>query len=82
MACGGKTVGNRTRVLTLILSVLLVVFLAQITAHIHEKGQNETTCQVCQAAHLGSILPSGTLPLCVTPQAVGHECRSVCGCVS
>ena len=72
MASRGKPIGNRTRVLTLFLAVLFVVFLTQVTAHIHEKGQSETTCQVCQAVHLGSILPSGTLPLSVTPQAVGY----------
>jgi len=72
MAFGGKTIGNWTRVLALALAVLFVVFLTQITAHTHENGQNETTCQVCQAAHLGSILPSGTLSLFVTPLSVGY----------
>ena len=72
MAPGGKTIGNRTRVLTLILAVVFVVFLTQITVHTHQNGQNEATCQVCQAAHLGSIPSLGTLELCVAPQAVGY----------
>lgn len=72
-----KTAGNRTRVLTLIVTVLFVVFLTQVTAHIHERGQNETTCWVCQAAHLSSILPSATLPLCVAPHAVEYVGPSV-----
>ena len=72
MAPRGRTIGNRTRVLALILAVVFVVFLTQITIHTHQNGQNETTCQVCQAAHLGSILPLGTLALCVAPQPVGY----------
>jgi hypothetical protein len=72
MAFWGKTIGNGTRVLALTLAVLSFVFLTQVAAHIHENGQNETTCQVCQAAHLGSIVPSGTLSLSVSPQSVGY----------
>ena len=72
MALGEKTVGNRTRVLTLFVTVLFVVFLTQVTAHIHERGQNETTCRVCQAAHLSSILLSATLPSCVAPHAIEY----------
>jgi hypothetical protein len=72
MPLKGKIIGKHARALALVLAVVVVVFLAQVTVHTHANGQNETTCQVCQAAHLGSILPSGTLPLCVTPQAVGY----------
>jgi hypothetical protein len=71
MAFAGKTIGNRTRVLTVALAVLFVVLLTQATAHVHKNGQEETTCQVCQAAHLGPVLPSGSLLLAVTPQPVG-----------
>lgn len=72
MAAGGKTIGNGTRVLALALAVLFVVFLTQVATHIHQGGQNDASCQVCQAAHLGSILPSGTLSLAVSPQSVGY----------
>jgi len=72
MAFRGKTIGNWTRVLTFTLAVLFVVFLTQTATHTHQNGQHETTCQVCHAAHLGSILPSGTLSLSATPQSVGY----------
>ena len=72
MALGEKTIGNWTRVLALALAVLFVVFLSQVATHAHQSGQNETTCQVCQAAHLGSILPLGPLSLSVTPHSVGY----------
>jgi hypothetical protein len=72
MALGGKTIRNCTRVLTLTLAVLFVVFLTQTANHTHQNGQHETTCQVCHAVHLGSILPSGTLSLSATPQSVGY----------
>jgi hypothetical protein len=42
------------RLLVFALAVLFVVFSAQALGHSHEKGQNEATCQVCQAAHIGS----------------------------
>ena len=72
MASGEKSIGSRTRVLTLLLAVFFLVFFTQVAVHTHENGQHEATCQVCQAAHLGSIQPAGTLALCVTPQAVGY----------
>jgi hypothetical protein len=72
MAAGEKTIGNWNRVLALALAVLFVVFLTQVATHTHQGGQNDTICQVCQAAHLGSILPSGTLSLAVSPQSVGY----------
>ena len=72
MAFKGKTIGNCTRVLTLTLAVLFVVFLTQTSTHTHQNGQDETTCQVCHAAHLGSILLSGALLLCATPQSAGY----------
>ena len=68
----GKIIGKHARALALVLAIVVVVFLAQVTVHTHANGQNETTCQVCQAAHLGSILPTGTLPICVTPQVAGY----------
>src|SRR2546425_12712927 len=47
------------RVLALTLAALSVLFLAQVLSHSHAKGQNETTCQVCQAAHLGPAPTAG-----------------------
>jgi len=67
----GKIMGKHARALALVLAVVVVVLLTQVTVHTHANGQNETTCQVCQAAHLGQVLPS-TLPLSVGPQAVGY----------
>ena len=72
MPLKGKIIGKHARALALVLAVVVVVFLTQATVHTHANGQNETTCQVCQAAHLGPVLPSGTLPLSVDPQAVGY----------
>ena len=72
MVVGRKAIGNWTRVFTLTLAVLFVVFVAQVVTHTHQNGQNETSCQVCQAAHLGSTVPSGTLLVPVAPQAAGY----------
>jgi hypothetical protein len=51
------------RVFALTLAVLAVLFVAQSLAHTHSKGQNEATCQVCQAAHLGSAPTAGIASL-------------------
>jgi hypothetical protein len=68
-----KSIGIWTRVSTLALAALLAVFLTQVVTHIHQNDQSEASCQVCQAAHLGSVLPSATLLLVfVAPQTVGY----------
>jgi hypothetical protein len=73
MTSWSKNTGIWTRVSIFVLAVLLAVFLTQVATHIHQDGQNETSCQVCQAAHLSSILPSATLLLVfVAPQTVGY----------
>jgi hypothetical protein len=72
MAGGGKTRGNVTRVLAITLAMLSAVFLTQTVIHTHQNGENETTCQVCQAAHLGPILPSGTLSVHIPLESVGY----------
>jgi hypothetical protein len=72
MAFRVKNTTNWTRVLTLVTVVLFFGFVTQVVAHTHQSGQPETTCQVCQAAHLGSTLPSETLSLSVTPQCAGY----------
>ena len=51
------------RVLALGLAVVFVFFVAQVLFHSHAKGQNEATCQVCQAAHLGSAPTAATTAL-------------------
>jgi hypothetical protein len=72
MIFSGKSRGVWTRVSTLALAVLLAVFLTQVATHVHQDGQSETSCQVCQAAHLSSILPSAALLLVVAPHTVGY----------
>jgi hypothetical protein len=54
MVGGHKTKPNLLRVFALTLAVLSVLFVTQILSHTHAKGQNDATCQVCQAAQLGS----------------------------
>src|ERR1700688_3004746 len=49
---------NLVRVLALSMAVVFVFFVAQVLFHTHARGQNEATCQVCQAAHLGTTSTS------------------------
>ena len=72
MAFRGKRTKDCTRVFTLVMAVLFVGFVTQVVAHTHQSGQPETTCQVCQAAHLASTLPSEVLSLSITPQCAGY----------
>jgi len=60
------------RLLVFALAVLFVVFSAQALGHSHEKGQNEATCQVCQAAHIGSAQASVGLSLFTPLSASGY----------
>jgi hypothetical protein len=71
MARGGKAKANLTRVLAVTLLVLFLAFLVEASAHSHESGQSDATCQVCQAAHLGSVVPSGILPVHGPLQSIG-----------
>jgi len=70
-ASGERTLPNLTRALTVALVVLIALFLAQATVHVHQPGQHETNCQVCQAVHLGLALPSGTFSACVLLESTG-----------
>ena len=54
---------NLARLLAFSLVLLFVVFVSQVASHSHAKGQNEATCQVCQAAHLGPAPQAGILLL-------------------
>jgi len=72
MVVGGKNTQTLTRVLAITLIVLLGVFLTQAATHTHQNGQNETTCQVCQSAHLGPTLPSGISSVLVPLRPEGY----------
>ena len=63
MVDGAKVRGNLARLLAFSLAILFVVFISQVAGHTHAKGQNEATCQVCQAAHLGPAPQAGILLL-------------------
>jgi hypothetical protein len=41
------------RTLALALACCMVLFLVQVVVHDHEKGEQETACRVCHAAHIG-----------------------------
>jgi hypothetical protein len=56
---GGDKSRPVTRALTLALAFVLLVFVVQVVGHSHEKGKREATCQVCQAARVGSDPHSG-----------------------
>jgi hypothetical protein len=57
---------NLVRLLVLTLAALVVVFCAQALSHSHTNGQDEASCQICQAAHIGSA-PASVVPLLFTP---------------
>jgi hypothetical protein len=67
-----KTRHSLVRVLALTLAVMSVLFLSQVLSHSHAKGQTEATCQVCQAANLGSAPTAGTPSLVAPLLATGH----------
>jgi hypothetical protein len=57
---GGDKSRPFTRALALALTLVLLVFVVQVASHSHEKGKREATCQVCQAARVGSTPHSGS----------------------
>src|SRR5438309_10012200 len=57
---------NWARALALGLSLLVVLFVLQAGPHAHQYGQDETTCQLCQVAHIG-IRPAVVGPILPTP---------------
>jgi hypothetical protein len=67
-----KTRHNLVRALALTLAVMSVLFFSQVLSHSHAKGQTEATCQVCQAAHLGSAPAAGTQSLVAPLLATGY----------
>lgn len=72
MAGRSKTTHVLARVLALTLAIVFVVFLSQVASHSHAKGQNEATCQVCQAAHLGPGPQAGALAVQVPLLSTGY----------
>lgn len=54
------------RMFALTLAVLLVVVLGHALAHSHAKAENEVTCHLCQAAHLGTA-PTVAVDLLSSP---------------
>ena len=67
-----KTRGKLARLFAFSLAVLFVVFVTQVVSHSHSKGQNEATCQVCQAAHLVPATQAGILFLHAPLVATGY----------
>jgi hypothetical protein len=67
-----KTRRDLVRVFALALAVLFVVFVGQALSHSHTKGQNEATCHVCQAAHVGAAPVAGTTSLVGPLLAAGY----------
>jgi hypothetical protein len=63
MVDGAKMRKTLARLLAFSLVVVFVVFVSQVASHTHATGQNEATCQVCQAAHLGPAPQAGVLLL-------------------
>jgi len=45
--------GNAARLLALTLCLLTVFFVVSSTSHIHPNGQEDASCRLCQAAHMG-----------------------------
>jgi hypothetical protein len=54
------------RTLALAIACCIVVFLIQVVIHDHESGQNEATCRVCHAAHMG-VAPTVSALLLAAP---------------
>jgi hypothetical protein len=54
------------RALALAIACCIVVFLIQVVIHDHESGQNEATCRVCHAAHMG-VAPTVSALLLAAP---------------
>ena len=60
------------RVLAFTLAVLSILFVAQAQIHSHANGQNEATCQICQAAHVGAAPAAPIVTLSSPLLATGY----------
>ena len=72
MVGSDKTRPIITRALALVLAAVFLVFFVQVASHSHEKGKSEATCQVCQAARVGSYPPSGASSAQIHLQQVAY----------
>jgi hypothetical protein len=61
MAAGQKTMRNSTRVLAFTLALVFALFFAEVGFHTHANGQDDTSCQVCQGAHVAPAPLTSTL---------------------
>jgi hypothetical protein len=61
VAAGQKTARTSTRVLAFTLAMVFALFFAEVAVHTHANGQNDTTCQVCQGAHVAPAPLTSTL---------------------
>jgi hypothetical protein len=52
MGVDAKAVRNSTRVLAFALALVFALFFAEVAVHNHASGHDDTTCQVCQGAHV------------------------------
>jgi hypothetical protein len=64
------------KTLALALACCLVLFVAQVVVHGHEKGHNEAACRVCHAAHMGSA-PAVSAFLLAAPVASNDGVREI-----
>ncbi len=60
-----------TRILTFVLAIVSVVFLAQLVPHAHANGQDEAACRLCQVVHLGVAIGIVALALAAVLVCVG-----------
>jgi hypothetical protein len=60
------------RTLAIALACCLLLFLVQVVVHGHEKGQNDTVCRVCHAAHIGAGPAVNAALLCAPLLPDGH----------
>ena len=68
---GKRLSGNAVRLLAFSLCVLTVFFVVSSTSHIHPNGQEDASCRLCQAAHMGisAGLATQTLPVPLVERA-------------
>jgi hypothetical protein len=67
-----KTRRYLVSVFALSMAIFFVLFIGQAINHSHLKGRNEASCQVCQAAHIGSGPKALTASLFSPLLAVGY----------
>jgi hypothetical protein len=52
VAEGNNSRTRSAKALALALALVFALFFAEVAIHTHENGQDDATCQVCQAAHV------------------------------